>query len=412
MSDPQPADDDSLSDTIGLWCISGQLRGTAEHFSNSFLIGKDPSNHLCPRDDALLSRFHAFVSRDPEDAWTVRDLNSRSGTWVNGTRIDRDTKLQEGDLLRCGECEFHARFGRPARVTHSTGSVIYSEISPVTDEDVQFPGYKILRTIGEGGMGVVYHALEAASGREVAIKAIRADFANNGGAIRRFLREIAALLQLRHPRIVEFIEAGSTEESTFLVMEYVERISLHKELSGRALKQRVRVATGLMLQVLDALDYAHQRGWLHRDLKPENVLIQAEGRKWRAKVSDFGLAKNLERAGLSCVTSEGQSLGSLPYMAPEQAGAARDVTFAADLFSAGATLYQWLSQHGPREFPKGRPALEVVAESVIVPIEQRLPELPPALCQIVNRSLAKQPADRFRSAMHMREELARVRNEY
>lgn len=398
---------------IELRFLAGPRLGEVLPVNGAVLIGKDAANHLCLSDDDSVSRFHALLEANHHHC-RVRDLSSSNGVWVNRVRVSGEVELDSGDTVRCGRTEFQVRFGRRPAEAELTVHVDDGTVEPAKKSVLapiapdQFPGYEVIRKLAQGGMGVIYHARDLEIGQEVAIKAIRPDLVSSQ-ADQRFFREIAAMLQLRHPRIVQFIEVGNTAETIFLVMEYVETVNLADELASRSPKSQMRLSTGLMTQVLDALSYAHDLGWIHRDLKPANVLIQLDGEKRRAKVSDFGLAKNLERAGLSCVTSDGQVLGSYPYMAPEQAVGARGVNFAADIFSAGATLYYWLSREYPCEFVKGRSKREIAAECKVVPLEVRRPDLPPELCRVVNQSLAKDPRERFRSAGQMREELGNVR---
>jgi serine/threonine-protein kinase len=267
------------------------------------------------------------------------------------------------------------------------------------------PGYELLRLLGKGGMGVVYLGRRLATGRPVAIKLVIPESAASTQAAQLFLREISIMSQLRHPRIVRFHEAGMAHGQFFIVMDYVETIDVGPHLAQQSGAGLVKVACGIMCQVLDGLRYAHERAIVHRDVKPPNILISKAGKKLRSKLADFGLAKNFENAGFSGMTRDGEVRGSLPFMPPEQVISCRDAKPAADIYSAGATLYYFLTKHTPHDFPPTKDSFTVVLEDDIVPVHERCPDVPPGLAETIYRAMAKKPEDRFQSAQEMREQL-------
>jgi serine/threonine-protein kinase len=188
-------------------------------------------------------------------------------------------------------------------------------------------------------------------------------------------------------------------------MEYVRAISLEQLLDNAPEAARIRMACGIMCQILDALDYAHKRGFIHRDIKPSNLLISRHGQKVRAHLADFGLAKNCAHSGLSGVTHHGELRGSFPYMAPEQMCDYLNVGPPADLYSAGATLYKLLSGSTPHDFKQGAEPFLVLLERPIVPLCKRCPTMPVELAEVVERALARKPKDRFATAAAMRRQL-------
>ncbi len=173
-------------------------------------------------------------------------------------------------------------------------------------------------------------------------------------------------------------------------------------LAPRSARNRMKTACGIMCQALDALSHAHAKGFVHRDIKPGNLLVSRAGRKLRVKLADFGLAKSFQAGGLSGMTFQGDVRGSLPYIAPEQLLDCGSAQPAADLYSAGATLYRLLAGHAPYEFPKKRDPFAVILEDDFVPLSQRCPDLPNGLIDLVHRSLARKPEERFASAAEMR----------
>jgi serine/threonine-protein kinase len=260
------------------------------------------------------------------------------------------------------------------------------------------PGYEILRTIGEHGMGIVYLARRRSTGQEVALKVILPESAASPPAQSRFLREVSVLSRLDHPRIVRFHEIGLAQGQFYFAMEYIPTIDLMALLEGLEFAGRARLACGLLCQALEGLGYAHSLGFVHRDVKPSNLLVSREGSQVCAKVSDFGLAKSFEQAGFSGLTHDDQVVGSIAFMAPEQTLAARYARPSVDIYASGATLYYLLSGQVPHEFGAGCDHLVVIREDEPVPLERRCTDVPWGLAEVVHRALAKEPPNRFATA--------------
>ncbi|HEX7899669.1 MAG TPA: serine/threonine-protein kinase [Planctomycetota bacterium] len=248
-----------------------------------------------------------------------------------------------------------------------------------------FPNLKILRTLGEGGMGVVYEAEQTALGRKVALKVLSPALASDPSFVERFTREAKALAQLTHPNIVGIHEFGVHDGVPYLVMEYVDGVSLRNILkkldSVRALE--------IVPQICDALAYAHSRGVVHRDIKPENILLDRQG---RVKIADFGLAK-LAEPDQTRITRTNVVMGTPHYMAPEQMESPNTVDHRADLFSLGVVFYEMLTG----ELPLGR----FKAPSERADVDRRLDP-------VVLKSLERAPADRWQSADAMKERVTRL----
>jgi serine/threonine-protein kinase len=185
-------------------------------------------------------------------------------------------------------------------------------------------------------------------------------------------------------------------------MEYVPAINLRTLMASTPGPDRSALACSVIADALEGLEYAHHRGIIHRDFKPSNLLATWDGVRAEVKVADFGLAKSFRSAGFSGVTPEARVMGTLAYMAPEQAQDARFVLPAADIYSAGATLYFLLAGEPPYQFGPSRPPLAVIAQEDPAPLSAHCPELPPGLSEVVHRALARRPEDRFPSAEAMR----------
>ena len=230
----------------------------------------------------------------------------------------------------------------------------------------------------------------------------------NDVALKSFVREASVLRLLEHKRIVRFIDTGVECGHLYLIMEYVDAIDLQETLRQMSQSGRIRIACGLMRQVLDGLSYAHDKGLVHRDIKPRNVLVSQQDKGLKAKLADFGLAKNFLEAGLSRFSCENEIKGTLNYMAPEQVANSRYATPHSDLFSVGATLYTLItSQPLYDDCDRSAPIAKILQDGPI-PIEKRLPNIPAELKNILRCALAFEPANRFRNADEMREALAEL----
>ena len=223
-----------------------------------------------------------------------------------------------------------------------------------------FGDYELLSEIARGGMGVVYKARQVKLNRLVALKMILAGNLAGEAEIRRFYLEAEAAANLDHPGIVPIYEVGQHEGQHYFSMGFVEGQSLAQRVAEGPLPPRE--AAALMVQIAEAVQYAHEKGVIHRDLKPGNVLLDAQG---RPKVTDFGLAKKLQSD--SGLTASGQIMGTPSYMPPEQAQGRADIGPLADVYSLGAMLYCLLT---------GRPPFQ--AASAMDTLKQVLEQDPPA----------------------------------
>jgi serine/threonine protein kinase len=248
-----------------------------------------------------------------------------------------------------------------------------------------FPGYKMLRLLGKGGMGEVFLAEDEALGRRVAIKTLTPT--PEGRA--RFLREARSLATLDHPRVVRIYSYGETSESPFFVMEYVEGETLADRLTrGRLPFEEVaRVSR----QIIEGLGAAQRRGLVHRDIKPSNVLIDADG---QVHVADFGLARTADKS--ASLTSTGHFAGSPHYMAPEQARG-HDVDFRADMYSLGIVMYEMITGQRPFDGGSGAEILSRHLTEAVPRVTALRPETPPWLSSMVESLTRKDPAQRPQS---------------
>lgn len=259
--------------------------------------------------------------------------------------------------------------------------------------------YRVLELLGRGGMGEVYAAEDLKLRRRVALKVLPVEMAENAERRRRFEREAQAVAALNHPGIVTIYSVEHDAGRSFLTMELVEGRTLEQAVpaGGLPLPEFLRIA----IQLADAMNAAHERGILHRDLKPGNVMLTKDG---RIKVLDFGLAKLADVAPAAALnvqgpltTSSGQIVGTLSYMAPEQAEG-RTIDHRADIFGLGVLLYELAAGIRPFGGESNVALLTALLRDTPRPITEMRSDLPPALAPIIQRCLEKDPAARYQSA--------------
>ena len=254
-------------------------------------------------------------------------------------------------------------------------------------------GYRIVAVLGEGGMGMVYRAVQEGLGRDVALKVIIPRLAADPDFRRRFQRESRLAASIQHPNVLPVYEAGEHDGVLFVSMQYVEGTDLKALI---ALEERLEPARAarLVAQVAAALDAAHARGLVHRDVKPANVLVARHDGEEHAYLTDFGISKHLESAAL---TETGALLGTVDYAAPEQLQG-DPVDARADVYALGCMLFHALTSRVP--FPRDMPAAKIFAHLQSEPPapSEVVEDVPPAFDEVVARAMAKSPASRYQSA--------------
>jgi urea transport system substrate-binding protein len=279
-----------------------------------------------------------------------------------------------------------------------------SFLAPATspDELGWLAHYRVLRLLGRGGMGTVFLAEDTHLQRPVALKVIVPEYAGNLVARERFLREARASAALKNDHIITIYQVGQDRDVPFLAMEFLEGETLDMRLiRGGALPagEVLRIAR----EVTDGLAAAHAHGLIHRDVKPANIWLEAPG--GRVKILDFGLARAAgTRSGL---TATGDVMGTPDYMSPEQARG-KDLDARTDLFSLGAVLYAMASGQKPFPGDSVMAVLTALAVDTPRPICELKPDVPPALAQLIERLLAKDPANRPESAAEVAQTLAAI----
>jgi serine/threonine-protein kinase len=306
-------------------------------------------------------------------------------------------------LLTCGACAYEFRF--PARLTgrqvacpHCRQTLAIAPAKPAEDRLVgqEVGGFRLIRRLGAGAIGVVYEAEQLAMGRRVAVKMLSSRASASADVVQRFQREARLSAQIHHPHVVGVFDCGFERGVHYLVMEFVEGQTLASmiEEAGRLPWTE---AARLVAQVGQALGHVHGLGIVHRDIKPANILVDGAG---VAKLADLGLAKQVEgeNGDLQQLTMQNVALGSPAYMPPEQIRNARDATASCDLYALGASFYQAVTGVLPFDGTTAAAVMGKVLSEEPKPVTALVAGFPLALSAFILRTLAKRPEDRPQDA--------------
>jgi tRNA A-37 threonylcarbamoyl transferase component Bud32 len=319
------------------------------------------------------------IERSEENPHVIDSAAEQRTTYLRTFQIGKYSELSQrllNEVAKAKVCLLNPakKAAYDARLKQQSPSAQAAPPSAPRPPKNQLGEYQLLAKLGSGGMGTVYKARHTKLEKTVALKVLAKGSLANGEATARFEREMKAVGQLNHPNIVQAHDAREIAGTRFLVMEYVDGLNL-AQLVDACGPLPVADACELIRQTALGLDHAHQHGLVHRDIKPSNLMLDSQG---QVKILDLGLAlfQPGQFSGVERITASGQAMGTVDYMAPEQALASRDVDIRADLYSLGCTLYKLLT---------GRASFS----------GSKYQDVPAELAAVLDRLLAKDPAGRF-----------------
>jgi len=323
--------------------------------------------------DSMASREHFLVRRDGK-LYTVVDLESRNGTRVNDRKVT-ERQLEFGDRLRVGEVEY----------------LFVKEEGDVEVKDLLTKKYQIIDKIGEGGMGIVYKAVQRSMDRTVALKILASKYSSRPRFVERFIDEARAAGRLNHPNIIQVHDVDTENGIHYFSMEFIDGATCMQLLRGRGAFPTAE-ALEIVRQIARALQYAHENRIIHHDVKPDNIMV---GGNNLVKLADLGISKTFEEA-----ESEGRPkkvVGTPHYMAPE-AALGKKVDHRIDIYALGASLYHMLGNHTPFSAKTATALLKAHIKEEPQPLSQAEHQIEPAICELVEKMMCKKPEDRFQSA--------------
>ena len=453
--------------SVKLKITSGSMSGKDFEFMDHdvFIFGRASDCHCCLPDDEYISRHHFLLEVNPPEA-RLKDLGSLNGTYINRKKFggrDKSEQPEEaakrtsycdvknGDFIKVGGTIFNVvieeasdkqapvaciKCGKLIAVeendelAHIGGTYlchtcrrklaapkvprIIAEANvlddsgiPVSDHlGLDIPGYQFVREIGKGGFGKVCLVKRNRDGKEMALKVMISRKKNvNDKDVKRFQRETKICMDLQHKNIVRLEEQGNHNGMFYFTMEYCSGGDMGHFVEKRGAPLEADGALPLMLQILDGLAYAHERNIVHRDLKPENILLDQSNKI--AKISDFGLSKNFEQAGLSGFTVAGECAGTPIYMPKEQITDYKHVKPTSDIFSIGATFYNMLTGDYIYDLKRGEDPFKAILDGKVIPIRKRR-NVPKKLADVIDKSISPDPEDRYQTVIEMKKDLQKA----
>jgi serine/threonine protein kinase len=439
---------------ITLTITQGTLSGKQYSFDSrsTCIIGRnhDCNLQLANEIDMTISRYHCLLDINPPDI-RVRDLGSLNGTFVNGKKIGQRKRnqtaqeglklnfpqydLQDGDEIKVGDILFKIAIEVEKLQPIKTANPVVEKVKPKNylniiqrlldlaaqgEENLQsISCYKLVKSLGKGGLGEVFLAENNKLRKFVAIKLMSPSVVAQEEGINKFLKEAENTKCLEHPHVVEMLDYGFAEETFFFIMEYCEGGNVWDLMQRSGWRLPTDVAVDIIIQVLDGLIYAHQvevpnvklpngtlgkgKGLVHRDLNPYNILITYINDKIVVKIGDYGLEKAFDLAGLSGQTLTENQMGTPAFIPRQQVLDFQNSLPEVDIWATAACLYNMITGYFPRDFT-GDPWLAVLQNDP-VPVLQRNKNIPKKLAEVIDLALVEKPQITFQSAEEFKQAL-------
>ncbi len=392
------------------------------------------------RVDQFRAKLQQWIPQSPQSETLIDGLCKAVEHALNSDRSERGTAL---DI--CQQLELVARAAgiawpveqgeKPTFLDDSAGVSPQQQADETLDDNRSSRGraeklpsqigrFRIVRKIGAGGMGDVFEAEDSSDGTRVAIKLLSQRILDHPDAIRRFYKEGRLLGEINSPYVTNLIEVNEDAGQHYIAMEYVSGTDLRQLIRYRAPLEE-RVALSLIADAARGLVGAHELGMIHRDIKPANILLAFDGgnehfdasllnptpqtvKQLRVKLSDFGLARQIDQSESMRMTHTGALLGTPSYMSPEQFANLGDVAQATDIYALGITLFEMLAGKPPFEAGDAASLMNMHCNEPAPPLQRFNPDASEATCAIINRALAKKPQDRYADAAQFLHEVDRL----
>ncbi len=357
-------------------------------------IGRSPETGWAVEWDRQISRDHAELLFD-DDLLTVRQLDvARNPIHFDG-QPTQACALGFGESFRIGRTVFRLVEQPPDPKDPGPGS------SGGSGHPHQVGDYVISRLLGTGGMGSVYLARHVDTGLDVALKVLGNEMSGNPDLVRRFQLEGKCALELKHANLVKVYETGNAGGTHYIAQEYIDGTDIGDLIQQRGPLAPKR-AISIIRQVAEALAYLHQGNIIHRDIKPSNLLVSRDG---TPRLADMGVARTIESDSAQ-VTQVGTVVGTVDYIAPEQADDSHSADARSDIYSLGCTWYEMLTGSPP--FPDGSLTDKITAHATQPPPDPRElnPDVPEAMVAVLDRMMAKSPDQRHQSIEELLDDIA------
>lgn len=329
-----------------------------------------------------------------EDADRLRSLIENAVAYVPGSSVATELDSLRSEIGRAVPLD---------RDSRSASEVLLRRNEDTKQGGARLGGYELVRVLGRGRFGATYYARSFTSGAEAALKVMLARNARRAAARDAFLREVDVLRTLRHPSIANLLDYGFAGDEVWFAAEYCAGGSLEDVVARRG-RLPFREAVGHIIEILDALSCAHRMGLVHRDINPRGLLF-AQVEQAPLRLADFGLAKRFESAGLSGLTVTGASAGTPEFIPRDQVLDFKRATPSVDIWSTAACLYFAITGAAPRDLDPTADPLDAVLSAPVVPIRSRVPSLPLAIAQVVDRCLCAEADGRPGSAEEVKDSL-------